>query len=132
MSLIIQKAVLALIKHPTDPSLFLGVSRKNDHKDFGLPGGKQEDRETARDALARELQEETGLAITQMSPLFRRFNSHNGKKFLVCTYIVEVSNFDFCTKESGLVKWISKEELSSGSFGNYNKNLFEFIENNLI
>lgn len=132
MSVIIPKAVLALIKHPTDPSLFLGVSRKNDHKDFGLPGGKQEGKETARDALSREVFEETGLVITHISPLFRRFNSHNNKKFLVCTYMVEVEHFNFSTTETGVVKWITKEELLSGSFGNYNKNLFDFMENNLI
>lgn len=130
--MIITKAVLALIKHPRDPNLFLGVSRKNNHNDFGLLGGKQEGKETSRDALAREVFEETGLTITHMSPLFRRFNSHNDKKFLVCTYMVEVEHFNLSTAETGVVKWITKEELFSGSFGNYNKNLFNFMENNLI
>ena len=49
------KAVLALIKHPSNPNLYLGVSRKNNSQDFGLVGGKMDhEKETVRDALTRE------------------------------------------------------------------------------
>ena len=129
----LSKAVLALICHPTKPDLYLGVSRKNNPNDFGLVGGKMDhNKETVRDALAREVKEETGLSIKSMKPVFKRFNTDKNKKYLVRTYLVEVEDFNIHTEESGLVKWVTKEELSCGSFGNYNKNLFDSIENNLI
>ncbi len=65
----IKTAVCALINHPSDNTLFLGVSRKDNQSDFGLPGGKVDGRETHRDALSRELQEETGLILPADSPL---------------------------------------------------------------
>jgi ADP-ribose pyrophosphatase len=40
----------------------LCVSRKNNKKDFGLPGGKVESKEKDTEALYRELLEETGYA----------------------------------------------------------------------
>lgn len=121
------KAVLAFIKHPTDPNLFLGVSRKNNPSDFGLPGGKQEDRETVRDALSRELLEETGLHIKSMKPLFRRFNKDKDLKFSVSTFSVEVDSYDISTTEAGIVSWVTREVLEAGTFGSYNKALFDSI-----
>ena len=103
------KAVLALIKHPSNPNLYLGVSRKNNSQDFGLVGGKMDhEKETVRDALTREVLEETGLTIKSMKPIFKRFNSDKGRKYLVRTYLVEVEDFNIHTEESGLVKWITK------------------------
>lgn len=123
------KAVLALICHPTEPGLYLGVSRKNNSNDFGLVGGKMDsDKETVRDALTREVKEETGLTVKSMKPIFKRFNSDKGRKYLVRTYLVEVEDFNIYTEESGLVKWITKEELCNGSFGSYNSRLFSQME----
>lgn len=121
------KAVLAFIKHPTKSNLFLGVSRKDNPSDFGFPGGKQEERETVRDALSRELLEETGLQIKSMKPLFRRFNKDKDLKYCVSTFEVEVDSFDFSTTEKGIVSWVTREVLESGTFGSYNKALFDSI-----
>ena len=42
----------------------LAVSRKDNHKDFGLPGGKVDPEDFSNvDAIIREVKEETGLDI---------------------------------------------------------------------
>ena len=62
-----KNSVVALIFHkdhmenPID--IILGVSRKNDHNDFGLVGGSVEENETFEEAIIREVKEETGLDI---------------------------------------------------------------------
>ena len=68
-----KQAVIALIRHPTNSSLFLGVSRKNNPSDMGCVGGKMENTqgETYRDALTREVLEETGLTVDLMVPVFK-------------------------------------------------------------
>lgn len=57
----------------------VGVSRKNDENDFGLPGGKIELGESVIAALYRETEEETGLNITSHRLVFIRVEP-NGKK----------------------------------------------------
>ena len=54
-------AVCALVLN--SEGLILGVSRKDDHTAFGVPGGKVEDNETVVEALHREMLEETGYHI---------------------------------------------------------------------
>ena len=56
-------ASCALIYHPQDDNLVLGVSRKDDHNDWGLPGGKIDPGETALEAVIRETKEETNLDV---------------------------------------------------------------------
>ena len=130
-------SVVALIPHPSNSNLFLGVSRKTDQNDMGLPGGKADGhpKETFRDAMARELHEETGLNITSMKPLIKV--SYGNQKtvwsFLVTTKedkdlalkpLEEIVN----TKEAGRVAWVTREELLAGSFGDYNRQLFTYLD----
>ena len=52
--------------------LFLGVSRKDNHYDFGLPGGKMEpiDDNDPTNTAIREVYEETGLDIYNLRLVF--------------------------------------------------------------
>lgn len=102
----------------------VGVSRKNDENDFGLPGGKIELGESVIAALYRETEEETGLNITSHRLVFIRVEP-NGKKGY--TYLCEATG-DFNTKESGKVKVVSWDELTSGCFGKYNTALKQELD----
>jgi 8-oxo-dGTP pyrophosphatase MutT (NUDIX family) len=102
----------------------IGVSRKNDPNDFGLPGGKLEGNESLYEAMVREVKEETGLVVKKAIPLF--FRECDG--FLSVVYLVEKYEGVISTKEEGVVKWITFDDLKKGTFGEYNANLEEHIK----
>lgn len=128
-------SVVALIPHPTNRNLFLGVSRKTDQNDMGLPGGKADGhpRETFHDAMSRELREETGLTVVSMKPLIKVAYGDQKtvwsffvtvKEDLIAKPLEEIVN----TKEAGRVAWVTREELLAGSFGDYNRQLFTYLD----
>lgn len=115
----IRKAATVLI---INNGLFLGVSRKDNHSSFGLPGGKFEEDESYEKAAIRETLEETGVIIKDLEPVFERSDG----EFNTVTFMpneIDISNME--SKEGAIVKWCSREELESGIFGEYNKRLFE-------
>jgi 8-oxo-dGTP diphosphatase len=101
----------------------LGVSRKTDITDFGLPGGKVEGNETLYEAMVREVYEETGLTVLKAEPLFFR----EDREFVAVVFVVTEYLGEINTEESGKVEWIEFEELKKGSFGKYNTALEEHI-----
>lgn len=104
----------------SDDGKVLAVSRKDDPTAFGMPGGKVDPGETAEQAAARELQEETGLTATALHQVFVR-KEHDG--YTTTTFATEVSG-QIDTPESGVVRWVTPEVLFAGPFGGYNKRLW--------
>ncbi len=124
------KSTVALIFHkenkhyPTD--VILGVSRKYDHNDFGLPGGKLEEGETYEECICREVKEETGLTVTSCKEIFERSGIHKGREIFGKTFLCEVEG-EIHTDEPHVVKWVDWDTLFNGSFGEYNKALFDHL-----
>ena len=113
-------AVCLLVRNKSGE--ILAVSRKNNPNDFGLPGGKVDPGETPVGAAAREMMEETGLTAKNLKLVFTRFEGD--KK--VSTYSADIEG-KISTSEAGVVKWVQPEILLAGSFGVYNKALFDSL-----
>lgn len=106
-----------------DEGKVLGVSRKDNPNDFGLPGGKVDLAETEEEAVVRELREETGLEITEVRKVFQ----HSAEReYWTSCWTGKVTG-TIHTSEKGVVKWVEPEVLIQGCFGEYNKLLFESL-----
>jgi 8-oxo-dGTP pyrophosphatase MutT (NUDIX family) len=120
-------------------NLFLAVSRKHDFNDLGIPGGKIDQNENFIEACVREVQEETGLIVTRLLPIF---GDYVGKPTIDTIYW----NLTFLCKASGKVQtseqiriaWVPPSRLIKNengklnSFGKYNSELLtnlSFVDN---
>lgn len=104
---------------------FLGVSRKHDHNDIGLPGGKREMNETYEDCAIRETMEETGYVIKLLEAVpFEGIDLG-----LFCkTYLAEIVDTisgDKDSSETGVVGLFDKQAFLDGSFSKYNELMFK-------
>lgn len=111
--------------------LVVGVSRRNNHDDWGLPGGKRDPGESSRQTAARELLEETGIRVRaeDLVPVFSRMHG----EWRVITYEASAWEGEPAQQPGdGLAAWIMWPELERGeSFGAYNKRLHEVLTTEL-
>lgn len=96
----------------------LGVSRKTDHNDFGLVGGKMDpcDNNDPIVTAVRECMEETGLSISNLKLVF----AIHKDGFMGFTYLADYDG-DINHNEPHVVKWTTFSVLVKGSFGKYNQ-----------
>jgi ADP-ribose pyrophosphatase YjhB (NUDIX family) len=104
--------------------LVLGVSRKNDHNDMGLAGGKMEiiDNNDPIATAIRECKEETGLDVSNLRLIFAIHKNGNMGYTYLADYEGEINH-----NEPHLVKWVPFQLLINGSFGKYNKMVSESL-----
>lgn len=117
-------SVCVLIKNPEGK--ILSVSRKTNHNDFGLPGGKIEENETAEEAIIREVKEETGYDLTDLIFKETAGCKHNNdiKQCSIFTGMV-IGKID--TKEPHIVDWVDPSIILKGTFGDFNKHVFDLF-----
>lgn len=106
--------------------LVLGVSRKDNHDDFGLPGGKMEsiDNGEPKFTAIRETFEETGLQISNLRLIFAMHKDGYMGHCYLADYKGEINH-----NEPHVVKWLPFETLMRGSFGKYNTLVAESLKN---
>jgi 8-oxo-dGTP diphosphatase len=81
-----------------------------------FPGGKLESRESAEQALVRELAEELNIQVTQQSPLIEIAHDYGDKQVRLFVFVVH----DFEGEPQGLegqpMQWIASADLNGLSF----------------
>ena len=107
-----------------EEGLVLGVSRKDNHSDFGLPGGKMdpEDNENPMVTAVRECMEETGLIVSDLQLVFAIHKSSNMGYTYLAKYSGEINH-----NEPHVVKWVPFQVLINGCFGRYNEMVSESL-----
>lgn len=110
-----KKAVSVVLLN--DKNQVLAVSRKDNHNDFSLIGGKvdPEDEDDVIKAAIREAKEETGLDIYDLKLVY----AAHGQGVMGYTYLAKYRG-DISTSEPHVVKWVSFAEVLRGSFGVWN------------
>ncbi len=102
----------------------LSVSRKDDHRSKGFPGGKLEPGEMPYDTMVRETLEETGIRV--LSAVFVLGEADDSE---VRTYAYFVTEFEGEpeSKEDGLVEWVEPREMIAAtcSWPKYNRKVLE-------
>lgn len=96
-----------------------------------FPGGKREPGETTEQALARELNEELGIHVTECAPLISV--SHDYRDKYVELDVWTVSGFEGKPggREGQPLRWVNIDELRSYSFPAANLPIIERIESTL-
>ena len=107
-----------------EEGLILGVSRKDNHSDFGLIGGKMDEEDNGNPMVTaiRECKEETGLDIFDLQLVFAIHKSGN----MGYTYLAKYSG-EIHHNEPHVVKWVPMQVLINGSFGRYNEMVSESL-----
>jgi mutator protein MutT len=111
--------------------LVLSVSRKNDHNDFGLPGGKIDPGETPVQAIIRELKEETGVTATKIKQVYEDLDRvEDGEPRPCRTYLVEEWYGEPRAVEKARVEWLRPHQLFcfTNTFNRYNIELFSHLK----
>lgn len=103
----------------------LAVSRKDDHNDFGLAGGKVDEEDHQHGlygplhaAIIREVKEETGLTI-KAEDLTQIFSMHRDG-YMGYTYLVKEWSGEISTDEPHAIKWVPFWRVTKGTFGYWN------------
>ena len=126
-------AVAMLIKKGDQ---FLGVSRRTDYTNFGLPGGKIDDGESPIESIIREMKEECGIDLDKriLDNCFVFERSEEGK---VCrTYVYTGPEMEIVEgiheDNGGWCKWVTRKDLENGCFGIYNTALFKCFQDYIM
>lgn len=124
-----RKAATVILRNSENK--ILAVSRKYDHTLFGLIGGKVDADETPEQAVIRECLEETNLHIFNLELVdTREYGICEDTMYEQNCFIADYSGELLSQEElnlkgeTGIVRWVEKEVLENGFFGEYNKLIF--------
>lgn len=107
----------------------LGVSRKDNHEDFGLAGGSLEDYDkSAEEGAIRETLEETGISIYNLKLIYAKGHRDGRMGYTYLADYIGDINYDF-EKEPHIVKWTTFDKLIEGTFGEWNKQTYQSLVN---
>ena len=106
--------VAAGVLRGADGRVLLARRRTDSHQGglWEFPGGKVEPGESVQQALARELEEELGIAIRDFRPLIRVAHDYQDRRVLLDTWLITAWQGDPRGQESQPLSWVAVDELT--------------------
>lgn len=101
--------------------MILGVARRDNPNEWGMPGGKRNPEETEIEAAIRECREETGLIISNLKEINRRMVGPKEAVAFLCDW----SGIPTNQEGEPECHWLQPEDLMRGIFGEFNTTLFK-------
>jgi 8-oxo-dGTP pyrophosphatase MutT (NUDIX family) len=123
-----QAAVMLIVR---EDGMILGVTRKNDHTKFGLPGGHVEPNEDPKDAAIRETFEETGIRVYECEYMYDTVvpGLHRPKTDFHTHYFKALSwSGDIVVSEEGLADWVTADDIVNGCYSYSNTAALKFAK----
>ena len=108
------------------------IARRPEHVHQGglweFPGGKVEPGESVRDALQRELHEETGIEVVAARPLIRLHYDYPDKSVLLDVWLVRQFNGIAHGREGQPVQWVARKSLLNYEFPAANRPIITALQ----
>lgn len=124
--------VIGIVFNPETRKILIG-KKENDPYVSGLgwcfPGGRPKHDEELEDAVKREVNEETGMVVESLGPVFARILPEE-KNILMIYYLCEVvGGKEKLSDEFVEFKWVKPEELEKYFTTSFHPKLKEYIMN---
>jgi 8-oxo-dGTP diphosphatase len=113
----------------------LFIARRKEGGDLGgkweFPGGKVEEGEGDREALAREYEEEFGVAVSVGDLVGKASFEHHGRQFSLHAYQIDFLKKNFTLAEHTEWRWAALKEIESRDFAGSDRLLLPEIKSYL-
>lgn len=124
-------ATLCLVYH--EDKILVQDRTKDDWKGIVLPGGHVEKGESFKDAVVREIKEETNLDIYHPELVgTKQFQTDEGNRYLVFLFRTNKFTGELKSSDEGAVMWVKREDLSKMNLVEDFMDLLEVFENDTL